>query len=504
MIRFTGTIYTGLLDPPTTDALLVGDDGRIVATGENARRLGGKNVEETALGDRVVVPGFIDAHMHLESLATGLTQLDLAEPTSLDDMLERLAAHASTMPVDRTLVGTGWDESTWPEAVMPVCEVLDAVAPRHAVVLRRVDGHLWAVNSEALRRIARRTDLTDEQRRRLKDVSADGLLREADIGLARPLAQPTREELRDGLMQAMHHAARMGVTCIHDVGGVAETLVELDREALIPCRLVVAPRPEQVDDDAPETVLERFRGRRASPGPVKFFLDGSIGAQTAAVSEPFCDDPGNTGQLLWDERELESVVEHYHVAGLQVALHAIGDVGIGQALDVLERVLERHPRDDHRHRIEHAEIITPVQIERMASLGVIASMQPNFLRWHNPGGLYDRRLGTRTRDVNPFRSILDAGIPLAFGSDGMPFDPFFGVRCAMNHTASTERLGFVEALHAYTHVSAFAGRIEHLTGSLEPGRQADLVILSADPSRTDDVLVEQVYIDGKPSLPAGP
>ncbi|HUV38809.1 MAG TPA: amidohydrolase [Planctomycetota bacterium] len=505
MLRFTGRIYTGLLEGATTEAVLVGDDGRIAAAGAEAKRA---DVREVVLGERVVVPGFIDAHVHLEGLAQQLTQLLLADATSLDDVLDRVRERAEASPGNEVIFGTAWDESDWPEPAIPTRETLDAVAPDRAVVLRRVCGHLWVVNSRALGLIAVRDDLTDAQRERLKVVAAAGVLREDDIALASSLVVPSTEQVREGLTGVIAFVLSMGATTLQDMGSLAlggkkgsaflDALREMDAAGQLPVRVVASLHRSAAETDDLASVLDRVRGKRIHPGPVKVFLDGSIGAQTAAISQPFDDSPGNTGQLLWETDALERVVSRAHAAGLQIALHAIGDRAIGQALDVLEHVLQKRPRDDHRHRIEHVEIVTPRQIERMGQLGVIASMQPNFVgRWQGEDGLYAKRLGRRRDAMNPLRSMLDAGVTLAFGSDGMPFGPLYGIRSAMHHTTASESLSFVEALHAYTQAAAFAGRIDHVTGSVEPGKQADLVVLSADPAERDDVTVVAVFVDGK-------
>jgi hypothetical protein len=498
MIRFRGTIYTGQLDPATTDALLVDDAGRIAAAHEEAKRAGGAKIEEVSLGRRVAVPGFIDAHLHLQSVADRLTRLILDDAGSLDEVLALVADYAKSYPRDRVLLGMGWDEGDWPDPRIPERADLDRVAPNHAVVLRRICEHLWVVNSETLRLIAARKDLTPEQRGRLDAVSADGLLREADITLAAPLATPSPGEMSGRLLKATRHALSLGATGVHEFGWTREPIVELDRRGRLPIRVVIGIRPDWLDEATPAEVLAEITGRRVSPGPVKFFLDGSIGAHTAAVSVPFVDDPGNSGQLLWDDAVIEKTLERWHKAGMQLAIHAIGDRAIAQAVDVLARILGRHPRDDHRHRIEHAELATPELADRMASLGVIASMQPNFIgRWQNPGGLYEKRFGARGRRLNPLGTMLRAGVRLAFGSDGMPFGPLFGIGSAMEHPDPAERLTFVEALHAYTFGSAFAGRTERDRGTLDPGKFADVAVLSADPSNGTEARVEETFVGGK-------
>lgn len=517
MLKITGRIYTGLLKPATTECVLVGDDGRIAATGEEATRAAGKGIEELALGSRVACPGFVDAHAHLDGLAKELTQLALGETRSLDELLARVAEASAKLDPARALFGSGWDESTWPAHELPTRERLDRVAPGRAVVLRRVCGHLWAVNSKALERIAARTDLTPKLRERLRAVSADGLLREDDVALARPLAELSPEDHREGLRRAMRHALALGVTAVHDVGDVGDALREMERAETLPIRVVAGFSTSALVGQTFLSVQAAGSGdrqeclsycSRVHPGPVKMFLDGSIGAQTAAISFDFGDDPGNRGTLLFETRDLIEELKPHADAGRDIALHAIGDRAIAQALDAFERLAAERgdsppngtkgtvPFFRGRRRIEHLEIITPALVARMAPLGVIASMQPNFVgRWQRPGGLYEQRFGwERARGLNPFRSILRAGIPLAFGSDCMPMGPIFGIRSATTHPLESERLTFVEALHAYTLAAARAGGIDRLTGSMEPGKDADIVLLSADGA---DAKVSEVFVGGR-------
>ena len=438
----------------------------------------------------------------------------LADVTSLDDLLGRISERAKSTPTHRVVFGVAWDESNWDVPVLPTRADLDRAAADHPVVIKRVDGHLWTVNSKTLKRIAANDDLPREQRSRLAEVSADGMLREDDIGLVSPIAAATHKEMRDGVVAAAEYARSLGVACMQDMGSTSlgntiggpgrllhDCLRELDQAGSLGVRVVVSLKPGEVDGQSPEQIAGKFGGKTLSPGPVKLFLDGSIGAQTAAITGEFADSPGNSGLLMWDEGELDPLVTRLHAAGFQLALHAIGDRAIAQALRVIERALELHPRDDHRHRIEHAEIITDEQIAKMAELGVIASMQPNFVgRWQGAGELYDSRLGSRKDALNPMRKILDAGVRLTFGSDGMPFGPLYGIASAMDHTTPAESLSFEEALHAYTATAAFAGRIDDTTGTLKVGKQADVTILSADPADGADVKVEQTLLAGDSSV----
>jgi len=444
------------------------------------------------LGKRVAVPGFIDGHAHLEMVAEQLTQLDLDGAGSLAEVLERVAARAGTTSVERVLIGVGWDEGTWTPTRIPTREVLDGAAPRHAVVLTRMCGHMCVVNSEALRRIGAFGGLTAGQRERLRAVSGDGVLREGDMALARGLTRSSREEERgEDLARASRYAVSCGIPGVYDLRRVGGFIRRLGLEGKLALGVYACDRPSRED-------WAGWAWAGETGGVVKVFLDGSIGAHTAAVSRAFEDDPGNRGELLWTEEALEALVTRCHGEGRQMAMHAIGDRAIAQGLEGLGRVLAREGRDDHRHRIEHCEMLSGEQIERFAELRVVASMQPNFVkRWQHAGGLYEKRFGARGKGLNPHGSVLRAGVVLAFGSDCMPMGPLYGIDGAMTHPLAEERLSFEEALRAYTWGSAYAGRIESVTGTLEAGKRGDVVILSGRPGSGQVVEVERVYLAGK-------
>jgi predicted amidohydrolase YtcJ len=242
-------------------------------------------------------------------------------------------------------------------------------------------------------------------------------------------------------------------------------------------------------------------------GPVKVFSDGSLGAYTAALDAPYEGRPEERGMLVHPPSELRSILETAHAAGLQTATHAIGDAAVRLVVETLADVQEADPRDSLRHRIEHFELPDDDVLRQMRDAGLLASCQPNFIgQWSGPGDLYESRLGTvRNRENNPYRRISRLGIPLCFGSDGMPYGPLYGIHWAVNGYFEDQRLSPEEAFRAYTAGSAYAAFEEQTKGTLEPGRLADFVVLDGDPFDDSTEIarcrVRETWIGGRRLFP---
>jgi hypothetical protein len=239
-------------------------------------------------------------------------------------------------------------------------------------------------------------------------------------------------------------------------------------------------------------------------GCSKLLMDGSLGARTAALFEPYTDEPSTKGLLLMPLEKLVEKAKTAHLNGSQIAIHAIGDLAIENVLNSYQEALKAKPRKDHRHRIEHCEILTASQIERIKELGIIPAMQPNFVgEWAGPGGMYEQRLGPeRNRLNNPYRTLLDEGITVCFGSDGMPFNPIYGLWSAVNHGIKESRVSLVEAVKCYTLNGAYASFEEDLKGSIEPGKLADIAVIDSDltktpPEEIKDAKVYMTLVNGK-------
>jgi len=494
MTRSTTLLYGGtIFGHSELDALIIeGDRIAAVGRGEQLRTSVGEGAERIDLRGRAVLPGFVDAHVHL--LHTGLVEcgwrIDLAG-RSRAEVLDALRAAAGARGAGEWVIGHGWDESVWGERRYLDRNELDGIAPDSPVLAIRMDGHLLTANSCAFDRLS----MTAPQR--LVDRDA-GHLREAAVTEATGQIVPDRSTSADALDAAACLCHRHGVTSVHTMSGlrIAPDLVAGRAER----RLRVTLCPDVASFDVVERVGLRsgFGDPWLRFGGIKIFADGSIGARNAAVSEPYL--AGGTGELSHGSDEMESMIRAAEAVGRQTIIHAIGDRAIEQVLDAHEAVSSDR---SFRHRIEHFELPNEGQIERTARLGVSVCMQPNFLgHWSGPGSLYVERLGEeRDRASNPLRRIVDTGVHVALGSDGMPISPLYGLHWAVNGPYPDQRLDASEAVERYTASGAWSGFAEGEVGSIATGKLADLVVLDADPvAQPDEIVrrtVEMTFVGGE-------
>ncbi|MFW6152869.1 MAG: amidohydrolase, partial [Halobacteriota archaeon] len=320
------------------------------------------------------------------------------------------------------------------------------------------------------------------------------------VGVVRAHAE-RGESTTDLIRLAQRRALERGVTCVHDMvrrSGAPRVYRELDRTGELDLRVRLNYWRDHLDAIDELGLRTNHGSDFVAFGAIKSFSDGAIGGRTAKVSEPFADGEGR-GTWVVEPDTLQALVDRADDAGHQLTIHAIGDEAIGTVLELLASTDD--PRGS-RHRIEHVELPTEDHIERFADVGIIASMQPNFLKWADEDGLYDSRLGeVRSRASNPLRSLVDAGVSVAFGSDGMPVGPFIGIHWAVNARDPRQRLSVDEAIEAYTLGGAYAGFDEDRLGSIEPGKCADLVILERSPwdhpDAIDEIEVWRTIVDGE-------
>jgi len=526
VILRNGEVHTLTAGDPTAEAVAV-RDGEIVRIGPDYEVdfLEGVDTRVVDLDGRVLLPGFIDAHTHMESAGRSLVHADLSAAQDRQDALDRLAARARETD-DEWVLGYGYDESDWPESRYLTREEIDAVSEDRPVAAYRVDLHTASLNSVALDRL--RAEMPDDLVRRAGG-QATGVVVEDAVGVVREAVEAGVEDTRRLVEAARDRAHELGVTGVHELvrdSHAPRVYRELAARDELDLRVRVNYWRDHLDAVL-ETGLRTNDGSEfVQVGGIKTFTDGSIGARTARLSEPYADTDdgadgdGATGEWVVDPDELDAVVQRAHDAGLQVCAHAIGDEAVEAALSAFERAVasgadtgeapetdasEDDPlngvRDDPRHRIEHAELAGDDHLERMAEAGVVACMQPNFLRWAGEGGLYDRRLGVeRSRGSNRFRDAVEAGVDLAFGSDCMPMDPLLGVHHAVTARDERQRLSTTAALRAYTLGAARAGFDEDRLGTVEVGKLADFVVLESSPWETDaidEVDVAMTVVDGR-------
>ncbi len=491
LILLNGHIIT--VSAGRAEALAVKDQ-KIVAVGPNERvkKLAHKSTKVIKLKGKTVLPGFIDAHTHLAGVGLKKTlYVDLSEVRSLDEALERVREAAKAKGRGEWVMGRGWDESRWPQKRYVTNRDLDRVAPQNPVALVRVDGHMLTANSKALEAINIKADPDEIDKE-------DGILREQAAGQFLQQLRPCPDELKEALKEAAKTAHSLGITSIHDIPYIEAFRAWQALRGELKLRVYLNIPVEQLDGLIEMGFRTGFGDEWLKLGAVKIFSDGSIGAGNAALFEPYVDRAG-TGKLNYEQTKLNELVKKAHEHGLQVMIHAIGDRAIGIVLDAFAAA---GIRAEDRARIEHCELPTQAQIEQMKRMGIIASMQPNFLQWSGPGKLYESRLGVeRDARIDPHKLVLEEGVCLAFGSDCMPIGPLYGIHLAVNAPHEIQKLSVEEAIRCYTLNAAYAAFEEGRKGSIAEGKLADLVVLSEDPyrlpDRIKDIRVEMAFVGGE-------
>jgi predicted amidohydrolase YtcJ len=482
-IFYNGRIVT-LSENKVVRAVAV-SDGRIVAAGTDAKvkDAAPRGCDKYDLGGKLVLPGFIDAHTHFIQMGVDALSVDLSSSRSLDEAMSMMKAGAKKVSPGEWVVGSGWRESKWSDGRFITRDDLDSACPDNPSVAHRICGHLSSVSSSAIDQIPITTEMPD--------VMVDsggrltGVVTESSVAVVRNATAPTQEKRMKGLAVACRKAHSLGVTSVQDNGDAEDLPVYIDasNSGKLSVRVYYNTPSAELDSRLRIGIPTPFGSEWLKVGGVKIFCDGALGARTAALSEPFTDDPGNSGMLIHTEDELREMASKANEAGIQLAIHAIGDRGIEVALSAMENSLDEHPRRNHRHRIEHLELPTPSHVDRMRRRKIIASMQPNFVgEWSGINGMYYERLGAeRAKGNNPFKQILRSKVKLVFGSDCMPFSPVYGLASAVTAPHEVQRLTVEEAVAAYTRDAAFTSFEENLKGVIAEGMLADFVVLSRNP-----------------------
>lgn len=477
---------------PEARAVLVDETGRVRALLRNAPAAGLYPV--VTLPGALAVPGLHDAHVHLQGIGRAVDDVDLQGVRSAAEARARVAAWAAAHPDAAVIHGRGWDQTLFPNAAWPSWRDLEGADVRgRAIMLRRVDGHAAWVNKALLDR-AEITRRTPDPRggKILRDASGDptGVLVDNAMDLAaRPLPPPSMADEERWLVAGMAAAADAGLTAVHDMGmsaRAARLLLRLDGEGKVPLRVFVYL--DDTDPEVPALLDEQPRSARVTFMGVKLFADGAMGSRGAALLDDYHDEPGNRGLLLLEPAALRARVAAIHKRGLAAAVHAIGDRGNRVVLDAMAA----HPAPPGvRDRVEHAQLLHATDIARFAALGVTASMQPvhatSDMRWA------EQRVGPgRIAGAYAWRSLLDAGARVAFGSDAPVEDvrPIYGIYAALTRQdldgqpsegfLPAQRLTQHEAVAAFSAGAAAAVGMEQVLGALTPGMFFDVTLLRDD------------------------
>lgn len=508
-------IYTGATQkgdkvvratPSTAEAIAVRDD-RIVAVGSNTEieKFKGRQSKVFDLAGHFVMPGFNDAHVHLGSGGFEKLNVNLVGAKSLDEMKARIAARVQSASPGEWITGRGWDHTLWPGQKLPTRQDLDAVTQGHPANFVRVDGHIAIANSAALQAAGIARSTPDPAGGKIdRDASGEptGIMRETARDLVESkIPPPTPSQRRRAVELALQDAAQSGITSAQDNSAWDDFLTYEDLENSGKLTLRIS---EWLPFDAPVNLLETHRAHHSAQDPMlhttmlKGFMDGSLGSRTAALLQPYSDDPRNSGIPQYQQARLNDMVQPRVAAGFQMGFHAIGDGGVEMALQAFA-VAERYarernlrPNDDFRFRVEHAQVLAPGQFARFRDMKVIASMQPNHLLTDMNWAV--SRIGPgRAKYSYAWAQFLHDSVMLAFGTDYPvePITPFRGLYAAVtrkNEAGSKEyfpdqKLTIDEAIAAYTTGAAFAEFAEHDKGVLAPGMLADFVVLDRDITR---------------------
>lgn len=523
VVVLPGRIWTGDAEHPWAEALAA-RDGEITAVGsrDEVLRWKGPKTKVVDEPEALAVPGLIDAHAHIDMLGETLEELDLRGVNSLDEVARLVQERAKDLPADAWIKGGNWDQSLWPGGGFPDARTLDEAAPDRPVWLVRIDGHAAWANTEAMRRagVDKETKApADGQIIRSADGQPTGVFIDGAMSLiGRKLPPSTKADVERRILAAQKQLLSLGLTGIHDAGLSArdvEVLRELDRQGKLTMRVygMLSPRGGQEVEAVSRPPVETVEGGRFQLRAIKLFIDGALGSSGALLFAPYSDDSSNHGLLLIDPQVLEETTKTALKNGWQVAVHAIGDKGNALVLDAFAAALKATPEArDPRLRIEHAQVVRKQDIQRFVDLNIIASMQPA----HSSSDMRfaDARLGLdRAQGAYAWRWFLDAGVPLAFGSD-FPVevaDPLWGIHAALTRQDAEgkpeggwhpdQRLSLEETLRAFTAGSAFAGFAENQVGVLKPGMRADLTLFDRDlfnepPARVLSAQVRKTIIDG--------
>ncbi|HSC27621.1 MAG TPA: amidohydrolase [Vicinamibacterales bacterium] len=488
------------VDPAKPAAEAVAVCGAIIArVGSTAevRRLAAPTTRVIDAGGRLVLPGFNDAHVHLIAGAEEIVGVDLRPSTDPADMARRLHDHAARLPAGRWITGGNWDHEAWPGKALPTRAQIDAATPNHPVFVRRLDGHLALANSLALKMAGVTRDMPSPGGGEIvRDAGGEptGVFKDHAMDLvSRAIPPDTVEQTLEKARAALELAATLGVTTIQDMTADAREMraYQTLRKAGELTARIYAIQNHGIAGLREAGIETGFGDDWLRVGGIKLFADGSMGAGTAAFFEPYADDAGTSGLLLQPPEELERMVFEADEAGFQPVVHAIGDRANAIVLDIFERLLRLRGPRDRRPRIEHAQVVRPQDRARFRALGVIASIQPSHciddMRWA------EARIGReRGATAYNFRSFVDAGARIAFGTDWFvePLDPMLGLYAAVTRQFPDgtpaggwfpeERISIEQAVEYYTLGSAYAEFADARKGSITEGKLADLVVLSRD------------------------
>jgi predicted amidohydrolase YtcJ len=501
------------------EVIVFGDDGRIIATGDDSLLEQHPEASRIDGAGRTVLPGLTDAHAHVTSLGFLETQVNVAGIDSLEATLAVVRQFANANSSAAWIEGRGWNQVLWESNAFPTAADLDdAVADRPAW-LRRVDGHAGWANTAAMEIAGINNDTPDPVGGKIiRDANgkATGVFIDNAMDLIEDrVPVPDKAATRAAVLAASNVMLSEGITSVHDAGIdvlEAEVYMAMADDGELAVRIYAMT--DGADDvlDAIGKPIVAYGNDRLDIRSVKIYSDGALGSRGAAMIEPYSDDAENRGLAFWTQDELDAMVEKANGMGFQVGIHAIGDLGNRMSLNAFEKAQGGKP-SPLRNRIEHSQIVTLEDIPRFAELGIVAAMQATHAT--SDMNMAEDRVGPeRILGGYAWRRMLEAGVVIANGSD-FPVElsnPFHGLYASVTRQGrdgkpkggwyADQALTRAETLHSFTLGAAYAAHQEERLGSLEPGKWADFIVIDRDyftcpASEIDDIVVLETWVAGK-------
>jgi predicted amidohydrolase YtcJ len=524
LVLINGKIWTVDDRRPEVEAVAILGN-RIAAAGstEEIRKWIGANTKVIDLQGKRVTPGFNDSHVHFLDGGMGLASVQLRYARTPEEFRDRIRDFAGKLPKGRWILNGNWDHENWTPPALPTRRLIDAVTPDNPVFINRLDGHMCLANSLALKMAGVNRETPDPPGGTIvRDANGEptGVLKDAAMNyVTKVIPNPSEDVMAEAIRAALSYAAENGVTSVQDMSASPDVF-GVYQKLLANGELTARVYGIQPLSDwgrlARVGVRAGFGSDKLKIGGLKGFADGSLGSTTALFFEPYLDAPKTSGlpsDEMFPEGKMLNNILGADKAGLQIAVHAIGDKANKTILDMFAAVEKRNGARDRRLRIEHAQHLRLEEIKRFGAERVIASMQP----YHaiDDGRWAENRIGpNRAKGTYAFRSLLDAGATLAFGSDWFvaPMEPLMGIYAAVTRRTldgkrpqgwvPEQKITVAEAVRAYTMGSAYASDDEKLKGSIEAGKLADLVVLSDDIFKINPVEIEKAKVvmtifDGK-------
>jgi predicted amidohydrolase YtcJ len=522
-IFFGGEVVTVNPADEVVEAVAVGGNEILAAgTDEEVLRLRGEETVMVDLRGRSLLPGFIDSHIHVLLHGANSLGVDCKNGVeSLEDITERLSERAGETPPGGWVRGWGYSDQRLAEGRHPTREDLDRVSDEHPILLVRTCNHISVANSRALETLGITRDTPDPEGGEIsRDANGepDGILKETAHMSAFQTSRYDEEEMLEALKIADRDLVSLGITSVHEAGGYGPAQMRIMQRAVSEGSLRVRMYAMVCSLHESEKFVERMIAagvttglgdERFRIGPAKIFTDGSSSGPTCATREPYTSDPTNTGILYYTQEEVDEILGEAHRHGFQITAHAIGDKGVEIVVNCIERALREHPREDHRHRIEHAGMVPPDLMQRIQALGIVPIPNPAF--FYEFGDGYIKNYGDRVDHMFPLADYVAEGVIAAAGSD-CPVtvaNPMQGIYCAVTRRTSsgtlvgeTQRVPLLEAIRAFTLNGAYVTFEEDRKGSIESDKLADLVvldrsILSAEPEEILSMKPVLTMIDGE-------